>query len=233
MKRQYWMADEDEFLNVARKVGTLAELTLRWRGHSCVERFLEGWEVIFARKTYALEGEKTSERQMTNFMHALKHLNGINGRLMSDDLKTIHGIMMDREPVLVGEFRKTRAFAGYHEFHPPFTISREVREALDRYYSGEKAVRLFMDLISIHPFEDGNGRLCRLLLSRALMENGLSLFPVLLSSFHRRGRRHVIQAIKKFDYRPSLFYTLVCKSLVEVWEKFEKSLDPLILVGSA
>ena len=51
----------------------------------------------------------------------------------------------------------------------------------------------------------------------------MSWFPVLLNSFHKRGRRHYIQAIKKFDEKPSLFYTMVCQSLVKVWDNFEES----------
>ena len=39
------------------------------------------------------------------------------------------------------------------------------------------AVRLFIDVINTHPFEDGNGRLCRLLLSHALVESGHELVP--------------------------------------------------------
>ena len=140
---------------------------------------------------------------------------------------------MRGEPVLVGEFRETPAFAGHHEFAPASAISRLMAGALNRYYSKEShdpilnAVRLFIDVINIHPFEDGNGRLCRLLLSHALVESEMSLFPVLLSSFHRRGRRHYIQAVKKFDEKPSLFYTMVCqslgKSLGELWRKSKMS----------
>ncbi|WP_215898169.1 Fic family protein, partial [Acinetobacter baumannii] len=72
-------------------------------------------------------------------------------------------------------------------------------------YTQDLNGRLTGDLINIHPFEDGNGRLCRLLISHVLIESRMSLFPVLLSSFHRRGRRHYIQAVTKFEYKPSLF----------------------------
>ena len=162
-------------------------------------------------------------------MLALRHTQSLKGRLASDEVKSIHELLMHGEPVLVGEFRKTPAFAGYHEFAPASAISRLMANALNRYYSKEShdpvlnAVKLFIDMINIHPFEDGNGRLCRLLISHALVESGMSLLPVLLSSFHRRGRRHYIQAVKKFDEKPSLFYTMVCQSLVNVWENFKES----------
>ena len=43
------------------------------------------------------------------------------------------------------------------------------------------AVKLFADVINIHPFEDENGRLCQVMLSHVLMQGGCSLFLVLLS----------------------------------------------------
>ncbi|XP_057316770.1 uncharacterized protein LOC130657787 [Hydractinia symbiolongicarpus] len=137
------------------------------------------------------------------------------GRLTPDKVQTIHEIMMRGEK---------------HEFAPVSAIPRLVTYALDRYYSTEtddpiwNAVRLFIDLINIHTFEDGNGRLCRLVISHVLVESGMSLLPVLLSSLHKRGRCHYIQAVKRFKERPSLLYTMVCRSLVKVWENFEQNL---------
>ena len=224
------MTDDEEYQNVACKIGSLTYLTRKWKNHAYVQKYLIKCEVDFARGTYALEGEAANEGQMINFMLALRYTQGLKGRLSSDEVKTIHKFLMRGEPVLAGEFRQTPAFAGYHEFAPASAIRRLVVGALDRYYSEESddpimnAVRLFIDMINIHPFEDGNGRLCRLIISHVLVESGMSLFPVLLSSFHRRGRRHYIQAIKRFIERPSLFYTMVCKSLVQVWENFEGDL---------
>ncbi|XP_057294015.1 protein adenylyltransferase fic-1-like [Hydractinia symbiolongicarpus] len=224
LKMQHWMADEDEYQNVLRKTATLAELSRKRKTHAYVEEFLKGWEVLFAYGTYASEGEvefsatetwnlmqdahgKTIsfKRQMINFMLALKWMKGC-GRLTPDKIQAIHEIMMRGEkPVLTGKYRTTNA--GFHEFAPVSAISRLVTEALDRYYSTEtedpiwNAVMLFIDLINIHPFEDGNGRLCRLVISHVLVESGMSLFPVLLSSFHKRYRRHYIQAVKMFEER--------------------------------
>ena len=223
LRKTYWMSDE-EYQNVACKIGSLTHLVRKWKNHAYVYEFLIEWETVFAYQTYTLEGEPANE---SNFMLALRYTQGLKGRLASDEVKSIHKLLMHGEPVLVGEFRQTPAFAGYHEFAPASAVPRLVTAALNRFYSKEShdpimnAVRLFIDMINIHPFEDGNGRLCRLLLSHALVESRMSLFPVLLSSFHRRGRRHYIQAVKKFGEKPSLFYTMVCQSLVQVWENFE------------
>ncbi|XP_057310307.1 protein adenylyltransferase fic-1-like [Hydractinia symbiolongicarpus] len=196
----------------------------------------ETWNLMQDPEDEHLDGKtKNFKRQMINFMRALKWMQCC-GRLTPDKIQTIHEIMMRGEkhrggkPVLTGKYRTTKVFAGFHEFAPVSAIPRLVTDALDRYYSTEtddpiwNAVRLFIDLINIHPFEDGNGRLCRLVISHVLVESGMSLFPVLLSSFHKRGSRHYIQAVKRFEERPSLLYTMVCRSLVKVWENFEQNL---------
>ena len=83
------------------------------------------------------------------------------------------------------------------------------------------ATNLFENIINIHPFEDGNGRICRLILAHVLIQMKCCLFPVILSSFHRRGRRHYIRAVKMFDRKPSMLYTMIVKSLIHFWDNFE------------
>ena len=82
----------------------------------------------------SLEGEAANE---SNFMLALRYTQGLGGRLASDEVKSIHKLLMRGEPVLVGEFRQTPAFAGYHEFAPASAVSRLMTDALNRYYSKE------------------------------------------------------------------------------------------------
>ena len=65
------------------------------------------------------------------------------------------------------------------------------------------ATNLLGYIININPFEDGNGRIFRLILAHVLIQMKCCLFPVILSSFHRRGRRHYIRVVKMFDRKPS------------------------------
>ena len=70
------------------------------------------------------------------------------------------------------------------------------------------AENLLGNIINIYHFEDGNGRICRLILAHVLIKMKCCLFPVILSSFQRRGRRHCIRAVKMFDRKPSMPTTL-------------------------
>ena len=82
---------------------------------------------------------------------------------------------------------------------------------------------LFGNFINTHPFEDGNGKICHLISAHVLIQMKCCLFPVILSSFHRRGRRHYIRAIKMFDRKPSMLYIMIVKSLVHCWDNFEQN----------
>ena len=89
------------------------------------------------------------------------------------------------------------------------------------------ATNLFGNIINIHPFEDGNGRICRLILAHVLMQMKCCLFPVILSFFHRHGRRYYIRAVKTFDRKSSMLYTMIVRLLIHCWDNFEQNANML------
>ena len=118
--------------------------------------------------------------------------------------------MMDGEKdILVGEYRKSPALAGYHIFVPVGCMERYMEVVIFGFHKTKKddpilaATNLFGSIIDIHPFEDGNGRICYLILA-VLIQMKCCLFPVFLSSFHRCGRRHYVRAVKMFHRKPSM-----------------------------
>ena len=119
----------------------------------------------------------------------------------------------------MAEYKRSPAFAGYHIFVPTSHIERYIDDAVFRFYETKKddpimaAANSFGEIINIHPFEDGNGIICRLILAHVLIQMKWCLFPVIFSSFHRRGRRHYIRAVKMFDRKPSKPCTMIIRSL--------------------
>ena len=85
------------------------------------------------------------------------------------------------------------------------------------------ATRSFGNIINMHPFEHGNGRICRLILAHVLIQMKCCPFPVILSSFHRRGRRHYIRAVKMFNRKPSMLYLMIVRSLIRCWDNFDQN----------
>ena len=96
---------------------------------------------------------------------------------------------MDGEKdVLAEDYRKSPAFADYHIFAPAGYIERYMEDAVFRFHETRKddvimaATNLFGNVINIHPFEDGNGRICHLILAHVLIQMKCCLFLVILSS---------------------------------------------------
>ena len=99
----------------------------------------------------------------------------------------------DKRDVLAREYRKSDALSGYHIFAPTIYIEGYMEDAIFRFHETKKddpimaATNLFGNISNIHPFEDGNGRICRSILAHVLMLRKCCLCPVMLGSFHRRG----------------------------------------------
>ena len=175
-------------------------------------------------------------RQMRDCMRRWNYIQITSSSPLSIEIiKQAHNIMMHRENlrdgkhVLVGEYRKSPTFAGYHIFAPVDVIERYIEDAVFRFHEtkGDEpimaATNLFGNIINIHPFEDGNGRICGLNLAHDFMQMKCSLFPVLLSSFHRRGRRNYIRTVKLFERKASMLYIVTVKSLIHFWDNFEQN----------
>ena len=150
--------------------------------------------------------------------------------LPTKNIRSSTGLMMeDEKDLLAGEYRKSPAFAGYHIFAPASHIERYMEDTIFKFHETKKdnpimaATNLFGNIINIHPFEDGNGRICRLILAHVLIQMKCCLFPVILSSFHKRGRRHYIRTVKMFDRKSSMLYTMIVKSLIHCWDIFEQN----------
>ena len=104
-----------------------------------------------------------------------------------------------------------------------------MEDAIFKFYETKKddsimiATNLFGKIINIHPFEDRNGRICCLILAHVLIQMKCCLFPVILSSFHRRGRRRYLRAVTMFDKNSPMLYTMIVKSFIYYCDNFEQN----------
>ena len=62
-----------------------------------------------------------------------------------------------------------------------------------------------------------------MILYHVLIDGCCDPFPVLLSSFNKRDRGYYIQAVNRYHENPSIFYTMIIKSLVISWDTFEQN----------
>lgn len=152
--------------------------------------------------------------QLVQHMQAFKYLcqkpKGSDSllELSEDTIKQTHHIMMQglkNEQGLrinAGAYRTTAVCAGGHVFPSyeciPDSMVRLVTEynkktskTHDHY---ELASWLHFNIVSLHPFEDGNGRISQLLWCYSLMRDGLP-FPTVLTSGRKGSQRHLIQCL--------------------------------------
>lgn len=133
--------------------------------------------------------------------------------------------------VRAGSYRQITVHAGHHCYPDhrdiPHSMSRIIEDYNERskreHDSYELAAWLYYNVISLHPFEDGNGRLCRLLWSYSLMKDGVP-FPLVMSSGHRKAQKHCVWCIVKgrklaSGSHPHLT-TLTVWSAHQAWQKF-------------
>ena len=85
--------------------------------------------------------------------------------LSTEIIRQVHGLMMeDEKDVLEGEYI---ALAGH--------IERYMEDAISRFHETKKGdlimatTNLFGNIINIHLFKDGNGKICRLILTHVLI----------------------------------------------------------------
>ena len=195
------MADDDEIDHIVKNSQTVFRLNDQYENHPYVEEFTKECNVMFVYGTYVLEGEVDAKfslgniwnlfqgdnlpnnesnfcRQMINCMKAWNYLQKIlDLPLNTEIIRQAHGLMMeDEKDVLVGEYRKSPVFAGYHSFAPADHIERYMEDAIFKFYKTKKddpimaTTNLFGNIINTHPFEDGNVGICRLILAHVLIQ---------------------------------------------------------------
>ena len=149
LKRQMWMADDDEFDHIVKNSQRVLRLNDQYENHPYVEEFTKECNVMFVYGTYILETEVDAKfslgdiwnlfqgdtlpnnasnfcRQMINCMKAWDYLQKTLDLLLSTaDIKQTHKIMLeDEKDVLVREYRNLQTFAGYHIFAPAGYIEK-------------------------------------------------------------------------------------------------------------
>ncbi|KAI9031312.1 coth protein-domain-containing protein [Hyaloraphidium curvatum] len=154
----------------------------------------------------------SSDRQLWQFSRAAEHLlvHRTHSPLSAQIILDTHRLAMEgsidgtsHQPVVVGRFRGPgeEVHADSYKYLPGAEVESAVAKLVDLYETRrnllhpiELATWLFYELVTIHPFGNGNGRVCRLFLSWSLMRDGFP-FPIAFSSGHSKARKHYVRAI--------------------------------------
>ena len=142
-------------------------------------------------------------------------------RLLEEDELTVQGLIDVHEIMMAGAYgtgaaagegcttglRNESACAGYFDFAAPKDILPGCEDMVDRFnkklaegktHPVQLATDLMYDLVTIHPFSNGNGRMCRMVFTYALHRCGFPLL-VMYSSRHsgKKARKDYLAGIIK------------------------------------
>jgi Fic family protein len=162
------------------------------------------------------------------FLYLKKKLVEAKEPLTETMILTAHKILMlglvreDGVAVNAGQYRTTMAAAGYHLFPSYASVPRATQNLIE-WYSGQAssttdpfylASQLAYEFVTIHPFEDGNGRMCRLLASMVLLSHDVPFATAFgFSSGHKQAKKHYMQCIKSArlnDMSRKMAFVILC-----------------------
>lgn len=166
--------------------------------------------------------------ETANHFRCIDHIiDKANANITESLMKQLHFILKNGTSdsrldwFAVGEYKRLPNEVGGQETTPPEMVTSEIRELLDWYNSVE--VKTFKDILEfhyrfecIHPFQDGNGRVGRLLLFKECLKHNIVPFVIdeQLKLYYYRG-------LKEWKREPG-FLTDTCYA---AQDKFKAWLD--------
>lgn len=141
----------------------------------------------------------------------------IHRKLCEGDIKEIHALIMEKIIPHAGEYRKQPVSVRGAGFEPAqfYEIPKHMKELMefinenpDELRPIELAAHAHYYLTWIHPFDDGNGRVARLLLNLVLLRNGYPLTPI--KNVERKKYLDVLKRADQGDFEPYLCYVARC-----------------------
>lgn len=134
-----------------------------------------------------------------------------------------------------GAYRKSPVCTAFHIYPShdciPAAMARIVKEYNEKFSQPhdqyQLASWLHFNIVTLHPFLDGNGRISRLLWCYSLMRDGQP-FPTVLTSGHEESQNHLVLCLKRdgdfFVSNNPHLTTLTVVSVNQAWEDYFKML---------
>jgi Fic family protein len=178
-----------------------ADLVLRWTYHS---NAIEGNTLTLKETKVVLEGITVGGKLLREHFEAINHREAIlymeqlaqSAEPLSEwQIRNLHQLVLKNiDDENAGRYRMINVrIAGAEHLPPPAILVPEQMEAFIGWATGnalafhpvERAARIHVDFVKIHPFVDGNGRTARLLMNLELIKAG---FPAIVLPVEQRLR---------------------------------------------
>ena len=209
------------------------DLILRWTYNS---NAIEGNTLTLNETKVALEGITVGGKSLREHFEAINHKEAIEfvESLVAKDemlseytIKSLHALILKNiDKQNAGSYRNINVLISGATHRPPSNIEVPSKmEAFINWYKTEaqtlhpieRACRIHVDFVGIHPFSDGNGRTSRLLMNFELMKSGFP--PVVLKVESRLAYYEALDKAHRLgNYEP--FMQLVALLVEESFEPY-------------
>ena len=163
---------------------------------------------IFETRTIGLETDKTIK--VDDIIETINHFSAIdrvidfaNYELSEAFIKELHKILKTGTSdsrlswFMVGDYKKRENVVGDMETTHPRLVPQEMKKLIDEYnkkdkHTIEEIIEFHVNFERIHPFQDGNGRVGRLIAFKECLKNSIVPFIILDSKkmFYYRGLKN-------------------------------------------
>jgi len=209
------------------------DLALRWTYNT---NAIEGNTLTLQETKVVLEGVTVGGKSIREHLEVTNHAEAVNlvyelvaksEPLSERTIKEIHALVLrGLDDQHAGIYRNVNVTISGAEHTPPdFLHLKEEMTYFMKWYEEsaemhpvERAARVHVDLVKIHPFVDGNGRTSRLLMNLELVRSGFP--PVVFKTAERLSYYQALEtACIQNDYTPFLEMTekLVQESFKPYW----------------
>lgn len=164
-------------------------------------------ETRYIYETRTISTGNNETRKVDDIIETINHFNAIdrvidfaNYPLSEHFIKELHQILKQNTSdstlshFAVGEYKKIPNEVGGRETVHPKLVGAEMKKLLDKYlkkqhYTLEEIVEFHVNFERIHPFQDGNGRVGRLIAFKECLKNNIVPFIILdeKKMFYYRG----------------------------------------------
>jgi Fic family protein len=166
-------------------------------------------------------------------------------------IKSLHAILLKGVETTIaknmnGEYIQKKLHAGeykkqpnhvllssgeFHKYCDPLLVPDEMQKLLKWFNSEEtkklsaieKAGLLHFKFVTIHPFDDGNGRISRLLMNLTLMQSGFP--PCIIKNKHRKEYINILEKIQHGKDTVESFLIFIAREMKETMIFMERVLE--------
>jgi len=188
---------------------------------------------LVIREGLTIGGKSLREHlEAKNHPKAIKYVENLATQdLIENDILRIHRIVCSGILENAGEYRKSQVYIEGSDYIPPpaFEIPDLIKELLEWLRKNPEELRpvetaavLHYKLVSIHPFDDGNGRVARLLMNLVLIKHGYPM--TVIRNYDRRRYYDTLRKADSGNLKP--FVTFIARCVEQSLDLYLNAIEP-------